>query len=134
MPNVSKRPADADKLDPQEQLKKLREALLRDAAARESDGEDDAGGGTGTAANSKKDAAARRFAGVSGAGSTGGSAVGQQGSKKAFRKGREFLLLRAMNRRVRPVLLLLCLPRLRDKVRRERMSAAARFHCRRCPR
>jgi len=90
MPNVSKRPADADKLDPQEQLKKLREALLRDAAARESDGEDDAGGGTGTAANSKKDAAARRFAGVSGAGSAGGpakgSALGQPASKKSVQK------------------------------------------------
>ncbi|WP_255631251.1 ATP-dependent RNA helicase HrpA [Caballeronia sp. dw_19] len=72
-------------------MKKLREALLRDAAARESDGEDDAGGGTGTAANSKKDAAARRFSGVSGAGSTGGSAkgsaVGQQASKKSVQKG-----------------------------------------------
>jgi ATP-dependent RNA helicase HrpA len=94
MPNVSKRPADADKLDPQEQLKKLREALLRDAAARESDGEDDAGGGAESASNRKKEAAARRFAGVSGAaaggavsGSAAGSVAGQQASKKSVQKG-----------------------------------------------
>ncbi|MEA3098218.1 MAG: ATP-dependent helicase HrpA [Caballeronia mineralivorans] len=94
MPNVSKRPADADKLDPQEQLKKLREALLRDAAARESDGENDAGGGAESASNRKKEAAARRFAGVSGtaargaaSGSAAGSVAGQQASKKSAQKG-----------------------------------------------
>src|SRR5471032_1236491 len=93
MPNVSKRPADADKLDPQEQLKKLREALLRDAAARESDGEDDAGGGAESAANRKKEAAARRFAGASGSasgsgsGSAAGPAAGQHASKKIVQKG-----------------------------------------------
>src|SRR5471032_212422 len=93
MPNVSKRPADADKLDPQEQLKKLREALLRDAAARESDGEDDDGGGAESAANRKKEAAARRFAGASGSasgsgsGSAAGPAAGQYVSKKIVQKG-----------------------------------------------
>ncbi|SAL68360.1 ATP-dependent helicase HrpA [Caballeronia choica] len=63
MPNVSKHPADAEKLDPQEQLKKLRESLLRDAEVRP--------GGAGdedqTEALSKKEAAARRFAGAGGA-------------------------------------------------------------------
>jgi ATP-dependent helicase HrpA len=93
MPNVSKRPADADKLDPQEQLKKLREALLRDAAARESDGDDDAGDDTGNAVNRKKEAAARRFAGVSddaskaSAGAGPSAPSGQQGPKKNFQKG-----------------------------------------------
>ena len=93
MPNVSKRPADAEKLDPQEQLKKLREALLRDAAARESDGENDAGSGAESAANRKKEAAARRFAGASeagsapGSGSAAGPAAGQHASKKIIQKG-----------------------------------------------
>src|SRR5471030_3095034 len=86
MPNVSKRPADADKLDPQEQLKKLREALLRDAAARESDGEDDAGGGAESAANRKKEAAARRFAGASGSASGSGSAAGPVAGQHALKK------------------------------------------------
>ncbi len=71
MPNVSKHPADAEKLDPQEQLKKLRESLLRDAEVRP--------GGAGdegqTEALSKKEAAARRFAGAGG-GTAARSAVG----------------------------------------------------------
>jgi ATP-dependent helicase HrpA len=94
MPNVSKRPADADKLDPQEQLKKLREALLRDAAARESDGENEADDGAGSAVNRKKEAAARRFAGASDGVSKappGGSAASahaaQQLAKKNVQKG-----------------------------------------------
>ena len=71
MPNVSKRPADAEKLDPQEQLKKLRDSLLRDAEVRP--------GGAGDEgqkeALSKKEAAARRFAGAGG-GAAARSAVG----------------------------------------------------------
>src|ERR1700735_4897641 len=86
MPNVSKRPADAEKLDPQEQLKKLREALLRDAAARESDGENDAGEGAESAANRKKEAAARRFAGASG-GSPSGVSSSQTGQKNVQEGG-----------------------------------------------
>ncbi|MFK4447056.1 ATP-dependent helicase HrpA [Caballeronia udeis] len=73
MPNVSKRAADADKLDPQEQLKKLREALLRDAAAREGDGENEADDDAESAVNRKKEAAARRFAGASGNSAAGAS-------------------------------------------------------------
>jgi ATP-dependent helicase HrpA len=97
MPNVSKRPADADKLDPQEQLKKLREALLRDAAARESDGEDDAEDSADNAINRKKEAAARRFAGASdgsaagaskaAAGGAGASSASSQIAKKNVQKG-----------------------------------------------
>lgn len=62
MPNVSKRPVDGDKLDPQEQLKKLRENLLRDGAPRPPGAGDD----EASRARSKKEAAARRFAGTSG--------------------------------------------------------------------
>jgi len=97
MPNVSKRPADADKLDPQEQLKKLREALLRDAAARESDGENEGEEPADNAVNRKKEAAARRFAGASGesaagaskaaAGGAGGSSSSSQTAKKNVQKG-----------------------------------------------
>ncbi|MEA3092416.1 MAG: ATP-dependent helicase HrpA, partial [Caballeronia sp.] len=94
MPNVSKRPADADKLDPQDQLKKLREALLRDAAARDGDGENEGEESADNAVNRKKEAAARRFAGVSGtaargaaSGSAAGSVAGQQASKKSAQKG-----------------------------------------------
>ncbi|MFT4432447.1 ATP-dependent RNA helicase HrpA [Caballeronia sp. 15715] len=97
MPNVSKRPADADKLDPQEQLKKLREALLRDAAARESDGENEGEESADNAVNRKKEAAARRFAGASGesaagaskaaAGGAGGSSSSSQTAKKNVQKG-----------------------------------------------
>ncbi|WP_235527424.1 ATP-dependent RNA helicase HrpA [Burkholderia sp. Leaf177] len=47
-------------------MKKLREALLRDVAARESDGENDPDDSTDEGVNRKKEAAARRFAGVSG--------------------------------------------------------------------
>ncbi|SAL11503.1 ATP-dependent helicase HrpA [Caballeronia sordidicola] len=85
MPNVSKRPADADKLDPQEQLKKLREALLRDAAAREGDGENDAEDSGGNAQNRKKEAAARRFAGASGT-PVGGGKPGPGASQAASKK------------------------------------------------
>ena len=71
MPNVSKHPADAEKLDPQEQLKKLRDSLLRDAEVRP--------GGAGDEgqkeALSKKEAAARRFSGA-GDGAAARSAVG----------------------------------------------------------
>src|SRR5471032_3048126 len=97
MPNVSKRPADADKLDPQEQLKKLREALLRDAAARESDGENEAEESADSAINRKKEAAARRFAGASGgsaagasnaaAGGSSASSTSSQAAKKNVQKG-----------------------------------------------
>lgn len=62
MPNVSKRPVDGDKPDPQEQLKKLRENLLRDGAPRPPGTADD----EASRALSKKEAAARRFAGASG--------------------------------------------------------------------
>src|SRR3954447_22971371 len=61
MPNVSRRPAQPGKpqstdktLDTQEQLKKLRENLLRDAGPGEGE----------TSELSKKELAARRFAGV----------------------------------------------------------------------
>jgi ATP-dependent helicase HrpA len=97
MPNVSKRPADADKLDPQEQLKKLREALLRDAAARESDGENEGEDSADNAVNRKKEAAARRFAGASDSSATGaskaaagrasGSSASSQTAKKNVQKG-----------------------------------------------
>src|ERR1700712_1085978 len=104
MPNVSKRPADADKLDPQEQLKKLREALLRDAAARESDGENEREDSADNAVNRKKEAAARGVAGASDAsgGSSasaskaaaggaktgaGASSTSLQGAKKNVQKG-----------------------------------------------
>jgi ATP-dependent helicase HrpA len=80
MPNVSKRPADADKLDPQEQLKKLREALLRDAAARESDGENEAEESADSAINRKKEAAARRFAGASDGAAAGASKAAASGA------------------------------------------------------
>jgi len=96
MPNVSKRPADADKLDPQEQLKKLREALLRDAAARESDGENEGEESADNAVNRKKEAAARRFAGASdgsaagaskaAAGGAGASSTSPQTAKKNVQK------------------------------------------------
>ena len=97
MPNAFKRPADADKLDPQEQLKKLREALLRDAAARESDGENDPDDPADNAVNRKKEAAARRFTGVSGnavggkkpaaSAPTSGGAMPQAAPKKNVVKG-----------------------------------------------
>ena len=80
MPNVSKRPADAGKLDPQEQLKKLREALLRDAAALSGDGENEGDGDAANASNSKKEAAARKFAGAGGGAKAGSSGVGSAGS------------------------------------------------------
>src|SRR3978361_533715 len=97
MPNVSKRPADADKLDPQDQLKKLREALLRDAAARDSDGENEGEESADNAVNRKKEAAARRFAGASdgsaagaskaSAGGAGTSSTSSQTVKKNVQKG-----------------------------------------------
>jgi len=80
MPNVSKRPADAGKLDPQEQLKKLREALLRDAAALSGDGENEGDGDAANASNSKKEAAARRFAGAGGGGESGVERGGVRGA------------------------------------------------------
>ena len=86
MPNAFKRPADADKLDPQEQLKKLREALLRDAAAREGDGENDAEDSAGNAQNRKKEAAARRFAGASGTSGGSGKPAAGPGTPRAVSK------------------------------------------------
>ncbi|MDP9155575.1 MAG: ATP-dependent RNA helicase HrpA [Pseudomonadota bacterium] len=89
MPNAFKRPADADKLDPQEQLKKLREALLRDAAARESDGENDPDDSADEGLNRKKEAAARRFAGGSGGAPSGpgaGSGSGRKATQPAPKK------------------------------------------------
>ncbi|CAH2812617.1 MAG: hypothetical protein CBARDMAM_7175 [uncultured Caballeronia sp.] len=92
-PNV---PPIADKLDPQEQLKKLREVLLRDAAARESDGENEADDDAGSAVNRKKEAAARRFAEASGgfaagaskaaSGGAGTSSTAPQTAKKSVQK------------------------------------------------
>src|ERR1700712_474701 len=97
MPNAFKRPADADKLDSLEQLKKLREALLRDASARESDDENAPDDSADEAVNRKKEAAARRFAGVSGnaesdrkpigSASTPGRAKPQSAPKKNVAKG-----------------------------------------------
>jgi ATP-dependent helicase HrpA len=82
MPNVSKPPADADKLDPLEQLKKLRESLLREAEARVSDPNH----ADEKATLSKKEAAARRFAAAPGAAATPRSGSGEAGRKADVRR------------------------------------------------